>query len=55
MEMRGKPMEGYVFVDPATLDADSMALWTGMAVDYVASLPGKAARKTRGARPKAGT
>jgi TfoX/Sxy family transcriptional regulator of competence genes len=55
MEMRGKPMEGYVFVDPATLDADSMALWTGMAVDYVASLPGKAARKTRGARPTAGT
>lgn len=54
MEMRGKPMEGYVFADPATLDADGLALWADMAVGYVASLPGKAARKTRGARPTAG-
>ncbi|KAF0121580.1 MAG: TfoX domain-containing protein [Xanthobacteraceae bacterium] len=53
MEMRGKPMEGYVFVDPASLDAESMAVWTGMAVGFVASLPGKAARKARGARPSA--
>jgi len=53
MEMRGKPMEGYVFVDPATLDGDSLAMWTGMAVGFVASLPGKAARKARGLRPSA--
>lgn len=55
MEMRGKPMEGYVFADPATLDADGLALWIDMAVGYVATLPGKAARKTRGARPTAGS
>jgi hypothetical protein len=51
MEMRGKPMEGYVFVDPATLDGESLSMWAGLAVDYVSTLPGKAARKGRGPKP----
>lgn len=50
MEMRGKPMRGYLYVDPAGLDAASLHEWAQMAVDYVAGLPAKAARRERGLR-----
>lgn len=50
MEVRGKPMEGYVYVDPATLDAPALAGWADMAVGHVAALPAKAARQARGPR-----
>lgn len=50
MEVRGKLMRGYLYVDPAALDAADLDAWAQMAVGYVAGLPAKAARQTRGAR-----
>lgn len=50
MEVRGKPMEGYVYVDPEGLDAPALAQWSAMAVGHVAALPAKAARQARGPR-----
>ncbi len=48
MEMRGRPMEGYLYVDPADLDEAALAQWAAMTVGHVAGLPAKAARKARG-------
>jgi hypothetical protein len=50
MEVRGKSMEGYVYVDPAGLDAPALAQWSAMAVGHVAALPAKADRQARGPR-----
>ena len=42
MEMRGKTMEGYVYVDPASLTTDArLRSWLDLAIAYVATLPPK--------------
>ncbi len=42
MEMRGKPVEGYVRVDASALDEATLAGWIREAVAFVATLPKKA-------------
>ena len=44
MEMAGRPMEGYVFVDPPPQDDQSLRNWLARAVAFVMSLPPKLAR-----------
>ena len=46
MEMRGRVMEGYVYVDPATLDMSPLKTWLDGAFAFVATLPPKPASKT---------
>jgi TfoX/Sxy family transcriptional regulator of competence genes len=53
MEMRGRPMQGYVRVDPQALTDRSLSAWLEEASAFVRSLPPKAAaakRKPRGNR-----
>ena len=52
MEMRGRTMEGYVYVDPPALTEDVLAAWLEEARAFVQTLPPKAekaklARKNR--------
>jgi hypothetical protein len=44
MEMSGRPMEGYVFVDPPPADDRELRGWLGLAVAFVKTLPPKAKR-----------
>jgi TfoX/Sxy family transcriptional regulator of competence genes len=44
MEMRGRPLAGYVMVDPAHLDDVALKDWIGLALSYVRTLPAKAAK-----------
>jgi hypothetical protein len=54
MEMRGREMEGYIFVDPAgTTSDEALNDWLEMALAFVGTLPPKAA-KSDGARNKGG-
>ena len=46
MEMRGRVMEDYVYVDPATLDASALKIWLDDACAFVKTLPPKPASKT---------
>jgi TfoX/Sxy family transcriptional regulator of competence genes len=46
MEMRGRVMEGYVYVDPATLDTSALKTWLDDALVFVKTLPPKPASKT---------
>ena len=42
MDFTGKPMKGYVFVDPGGFDADAdLAAWVERAVRFVSTLPKK--------------
>src|SRR5215471_12205184 len=41
MEMTGRPMEGYVFVDPPPADERSLQDWLALAVTFVKTLPPK--------------
>ena len=41
MEMTGRPMEGYVFVDPPPPDDRSLQEWIALAVAFVNTLPPK--------------
>ena len=41
MEMTGRPMEGYVFVDPAPRDDRELRAWLALAVAFVNTLPPK--------------
>lgn len=52
MEMRGRVMEGYVFVDPAALGKGALKTWLGEASKFVRTLPqkpgaGKTAQETK--------
>jgi TfoX/Sxy family transcriptional regulator of competence genes len=47
MEMRGRVMEGYVYVDPAVLTAAAAQEWLQLALAFVQTLP----RKESGAKP----
>jgi TfoX/Sxy family transcriptional regulator of competence genes len=42
MEMTGRPMEGYVFIDPPPADDRSLREWIDLAVGFVKTLPPKA-------------
>lgn len=46
MEMRGRMMEGYVYVDPLALNNDALKTWLDDASRFVATLPPKPASKT---------
>jgi TfoX/Sxy family transcriptional regulator of competence genes len=48
MVMRGRTMEGYIYVDPPALDDDAVLNWIELATSFVRTLPPKAA----GAKPK---
>ena len=41
MEMTGRPMEGYVFVDPAPRNEQELQDWIELAVGFVNTLPPK--------------
>jgi TfoX/Sxy family transcriptional regulator of competence genes len=41
MEMTGRPMEGYIFVDPPPSDDRSLQDWLALAVAFVKTLPPK--------------
>ena len=48
MEMRGREMQGYVFVDQAGTASDSdLKAWLDRALAFVESLPPKASKATR--------
>jgi TfoX/Sxy family transcriptional regulator of competence genes len=44
IEMRGRPMEGYIRVDPAGLDDKSLREWLALATAFVKTLPAKASK-----------
>ena len=48
MEMRGRTMEGYVYIDPPVPTNNALKAWLDEAVAFVRTLPVKAA----GAKPK---
>ena len=41
MEMTGRPMEGYIFVDPPPSDDRSLQEWIALAIAFVKTLPPK--------------
>ena len=45
MEMRGRPMDGYIYVDPP-VELDAVRGWVDMAIAFVRTLP----PKTKGKR-----
>lgn len=45
MDFTGRPMKGYVYIDPPAIAADAdLAAWVGWCVDHVARLPPKKAK-----------
>jgi TfoX/Sxy family transcriptional regulator of competence genes len=48
MVMKGRTMEGYIYVDPPALNDHALQKWLQLAVDFVRTLPPKAA----GAKPQ---
>ena len=47
MVMRGRTMEGYVYVDPPALKKQALKNWLRLAIEYVQTLPRKAERKPK--------
>jgi len=47
MEMRGRVMQGYVFVDPSALTKASVANWLRLALAFVETLPPKEKTATK--------
>ena len=43
MEMRGRPMEGYIYIDPPELTAGAVKTWLQLALAFVQTLPPKEA------------
>jgi TfoX/Sxy family transcriptional regulator of competence genes len=52
MVMRGRAMEGYVYVDPPALNKQAAQNWLRLAVAYVQTLPKKPNRKAKQRDPK---
>jgi TfoX/Sxy family transcriptional regulator of competence genes len=46
MEMSGRPMQGYVLIDPPPRDEQSLRDWLELAVAFVNTLPPKPPRST---------
>jgi len=54
MDFTGKPMKGYVFVDPEGIDEDrDLESWIAMARRFVEALPSKDAKPLRRRGPRA--
>ena len=53
MEMRGRPLDGYVMVDRTVLNDKALAEWIALARAYVQTLPSKPA-KPKPVKPKHG-
>jgi TfoX/Sxy family transcriptional regulator of competence genes len=47
MAMKGRPMAGYVFVDPPPRDPQALRGWLDLAVAFVGTLPPKLAKSKR--------
>jgi TfoX/Sxy family transcriptional regulator of competence genes len=45
MDITGKPMTGFVFVDPAKCDARQLKSWIALGENYVGALPAKNKKK----------
>ena len=45
MDITGKPMAGFVFVDPAQCDARRLKSWIALAENYVGALPARKKKK----------
>jgi TfoX/Sxy family transcriptional regulator of competence genes len=43
MEMRGRTIEGYVYVDPTAIERSDLQVWLDEAATFVQTLPPKAA------------
>jgi TfoX/Sxy family transcriptional regulator of competence genes len=41
MEMRGRKMEGYIYIDPPALNERALPAWFRLAIPYVQELPPK--------------
>jgi TfoX/Sxy family transcriptional regulator of competence genes len=54
IEMRGRPMEGYIRVDPAGLDDNSLREWLALATSFVKTLPAKSAKAQPAKRGRGG-
>jgi TfoX/Sxy family transcriptional regulator of competence genes len=54
MVMRGRTMEGYIYIDPPACNDQAVRKWIGLAIDFVQTLPHKRAgarqRRTQGKR-----
>jgi TfoX/Sxy family transcriptional regulator of competence genes len=46
MEMKGQPVEGYLYVDPPPRDARALRDWLDLAVGFVGTLPPKLPKST---------
>lgn len=54
MDFTGKPLTGYVYVDPPGIAEDAaLAAWVGAGVGFAATLPPKTKAATRRPRPPA--
>lgn len=53
MEMRARPLAGYVMVDPASLGDGALKEWIRLAMSHVRTLPPKPA-KSKSVRKKGG-
>jgi TfoX/Sxy family transcriptional regulator of competence genes len=42
MEMRGRTMQGYIYIDPPALADAAVPAWVRLALDFVQTLPAKA-------------
>ena len=49
MEMRGRPMDGYIYLDPP-IELDAVRAWVDMAIAFVRTLPPKTKAKRRPTR-----
>jgi len=45
MDITGKPMAGFVFVDPAQCDTRQLKSWIALAENYVGALPARKKKK----------
>jgi hypothetical protein len=55
MEMSGRPMEGYILVDPPPRDERTLQEWLDLAAAFVNTLPPKPPRSNRRPPPGAHT
>lgn len=50
MDITGRPMTGFVFVDPAKCDRRGLTNWVALAENYVGALPAKKQKKNKRSR-----
>lgn len=51
MVMRGRVMEGYIYVDPPAITDVAVRAWVKMALTFVRTLPAKPPKQTKPPRP----